>query len=200
MPSRATLAAPAWPTTITTSVETRDRAQTALALLFPGPARDDAARFARGDDRERRERAGRPLLRRAARQAVARATPCTRSRPSAGSPARSARTSRRRRSRRTRRATDCSPSSAAARRAGDARRSWRARRRTRSARTRSASRAAARCWRHRRRVSVRVAGELESYEASVRAVTAASMQAVAQEYFDQSRRVEGIVRGVGKKV
>ena len=38
-------------------VEPRDRAQTALALLFPGPARDDPRRYSRGDDR-RASRAG----------------------------------------------------------------------------------------------------------------------------------------------
>ena len=37
--------APAWPTMLTTSVESRDRAQTALAMLFPGPARRDDARY-----------------------------------------------------------------------------------------------------------------------------------------------------------
>jgi zinc protease len=42
--------------------------------------------------------------------------------------------------------------------------------------------------------------ELVEYETSVRAVTAQSMQAVAEEFFDQRRRVEGIVRGVGKRV
>jgi zinc protease len=39
------LAEPRWPNTITASVEHRERAQTALAMLFPGPARNDAARF-----------------------------------------------------------------------------------------------------------------------------------------------------------
>jgi len=42
--------------------------------------------------------------------------------------------------------------------------------------------------------------ELVSYESSMRAVTAASMQSVAQDFFDQRVRVEGIVRGVGKRV
>jgi zinc protease len=37
---------PAWPQIVTTNVESRERAQTALALLFPGPARNDADRFA----------------------------------------------------------------------------------------------------------------------------------------------------------
>jgi zinc protease len=40
------LESPHWPETITTTAETRDRAQTALAMLFPGPARNDNARFA----------------------------------------------------------------------------------------------------------------------------------------------------------
>jgi zinc protease len=40
-----TLSVPSWPTTLTTSAESRDRAQTALALLFPGPARNDDARY-----------------------------------------------------------------------------------------------------------------------------------------------------------
>ena len=43
-------------------------------------------------------------------------------------------------------------------------------------------------------------GDLTEYEARVRAVTPAAMQQVAERYFDPSRRVEGIVRGTGKKV
>jgi len=43
-----TLAAPRWPNTLTSIVEPRDRAQTALAMLFPGPARNDDSRFAAG--------------------------------------------------------------------------------------------------------------------------------------------------------
>jgi zinc protease len=39
-----TLEVPSWPTRLTTSVESRDRAQTALALLFSGPARNDPER------------------------------------------------------------------------------------------------------------------------------------------------------------
>ncbi|HEY4131469.1 MAG TPA: hypothetical protein VGM50_12675, partial [Gemmatimonadaceae bacterium] len=37
--------------------------------------------------------------------------------------------------------------------------------------------------------------ELTEYDAEVRAVTAESMRAVAERYFDPSRRVEGIIRG-----
>jgi zinc protease len=36
---------PEWPTKLTTSAESRDRAQTALAVLFPGPSRNDDARY-----------------------------------------------------------------------------------------------------------------------------------------------------------
>jgi zinc protease len=42
--------------------------------------------------------------------------------------------------------------------------------------------------------------DLERFEERVRAVTPALMQRVAQRYFDPERRVEGIVRGVGKSV
>jgi zinc protease len=42
--------------------------------------------------------------------------------------------------------------------------------------------------------------ELGEFENRVRAVTALEMQSVARAYFDESRRVEGIVRGVGRAV
>jgi zinc protease len=42
--------------------------------------------------------------------------------------------------------------------------------------------------------------ELREFDTRVRAVTAAEMRAVAREYFVESRRVEGVVRGVGKAV
>jgi zinc protease len=42
--------------------------------------------------------------------------------------------------------------------------------------------------------------ELEEYEARVRAVTASGIRDTARRYFDPNRRVEGIVRGVGKSV
>jgi zinc protease len=40
-----TLTSPAWPSSVATTIESRDRAQTALTVLFPGPSRDDEARF-----------------------------------------------------------------------------------------------------------------------------------------------------------
>ena len=40
------LSAPTWPSTVEQRVEQREKAQTALAMLFPGPTRDDDARFA----------------------------------------------------------------------------------------------------------------------------------------------------------
>lgn len=42
----APIATPRWPATTASAIETRDRAQTAMALLFPGPSRQDSARFA----------------------------------------------------------------------------------------------------------------------------------------------------------
>jgi zinc protease len=42
--------------------------------------------------------------------------------------------------------------------------------------------------------------ELDEYEERVRAVTAADMQRVARRYFDESRMIQGVVRGVGKAV
>jgi zinc protease len=39
------LPAPVWPKTLTTTVESRDRAQTAMAILFPGPTRDEDSRY-----------------------------------------------------------------------------------------------------------------------------------------------------------
>jgi zinc protease len=42
--------------------------------------------------------------------------------------------------------------------------------------------------------------ELDEFEERVRGVTAAEMQRIARTYFDESRRVEGIIRGVAKTV
>ncbi|MDB4898817.1 MAG: peptidase domain protein, partial [Gemmatimonadetes bacterium] len=42
--------------------------------------------------------------------------------------------------------------------------------------------------------------ELEEYERRVLGVTAVEMRAIARSYFDESRRVEGIIRGVGRDV
>jgi zinc protease len=43
-------------------------------------------------------------------------------------------------------------------------------------------------------------GEIERFDSSIEAVTADDILALAREFFDSSRRVEGIVRGVGKRV
>jgi len=43
-----TLDPPTWPAAVVQRVEQREKAQTALALLFPGPSRSDPARFAAG--------------------------------------------------------------------------------------------------------------------------------------------------------
>ena len=42
--------------------------------------------------------------------------------------------------------------------------------------------------------------ELDEHDSQVRAVTVADVQAFARDFFDDERRVEGIVRGVGKTV
>ena len=42
--------------------------------------------------------------------------------------------------------------------------------------------------------------DLETFERNVRAVTADRMQRLARRYFDLDRRVEGIIRGVGRAV
>jgi len=42
--------------------------------------------------------------------------------------------------------------------------------------------------------------DLETFEGNVRAVTATRMQQLAKRYFDPERRVEGIIRGVGRAV
>lgn len=42
--------------------------------------------------------------------------------------------------------------------------------------------------------------ELQEHDARVSAVTADDVLRLAQEYFDPSRRAEGIVRGVGRTV
>ena len=42
--------------------------------------------------------------------------------------------------------------------------------------------------------------ELLEYDVRMRAVTADQMRDVAREYFDPERRVEGIVRGIGRTV
>jgi zinc protease len=42
--------------------------------------------------------------------------------------------------------------------------------------------------------------DLDDYEARIRAVTPSAMQLVALEHFDPARRVEGLVRGTGKRV
>jgi zinc protease len=42
--------------------------------------------------------------------------------------------------------------------------------------------------------------ELVEFDNRILAVTASEMQSVARAYFDESRRVEGIIRGVGRAV
>ena len=186
------LPAPGWPPTITTSVETRDRAQTALAMLFQGPSRTDDARFSA----EMIATVASGLGGRFFDELRDKRSLCytvQRSRPSAGSRACSARTSPRRPSRRRgarraargfARAMNRSPPM-----------NWRARTYaigTHAIRQQSGGAVLADM------VDAFLFGslrELGEYEAKIRAVTPESMRAVAESFFDQSLRVEGIVRG-----
>ncbi len=156
---RATAAriSPPGRTPVTENVESRDRAQTALAMSVPGPARSDDDRFAARMIASRRQRLGRAILRRAARQAVAL---LHRQSVRVGSARRrgcSRRISRRLPSRRAPRATGCSPNSLDCATSRSRARSSNGRRPTRSARTPSVNRAAAPCSvEMRRRVPVRL--------------------------------------------
>ena len=173
----------------------RSRADGA-GVALPGPIAQRSRSLFGGDDRERGEWAGRPVLRRAARQAIAvlhgarvrvRAT----ARRDVRGVHRDVAGAGRRRARRVARRIQ-----AAARRAGDGGRARAGADATRSGRTRFASRAAARCWpTWSTRISSGRSRSISDYDAQVRAVTAESMQRVALEHFDPSRRAEGIVRG-----
>ena len=197
---RETIVSPAWPTTITTSVETRDRAQTAVALLFPGPTREDPRRFSAemiagvasglggrffDELRDKRSLCYTVNAFTSDRRAAGTFGSYIATSPDQEDEAREALLVEFRRLRDepvseeelTRAQTYAIGTHAIRQQSGGA-------------------------------VLADVIDaflfgsldELESYEASVRGVTAASMQSVAQDFFDQRRRVEGIVRGIGKKV
>jgi zinc protease len=197
---RPAIEAPAWPTTITTTVETRDRAQTALALLFPGPTREDARRFSaemiasvasglggRFFDELRDKRslcytvhAFSTERRLAGTFGVYIATS-----PGQEDEARDGLLAEFRRLR-------DEPVSAE-----ELTRAQTYAMGTHAIRQQNGGAVLADI------IDAFLFGslaELESYEPSVRAVTAASMQSVARDFFDQRRRVEGIVRGVAKRV
>jgi zinc protease len=194
------LSGPAWPTTITSTTETRDRAQTALALLFPGPRRDDPRRFSaemiagvasglggRFFDELRDKRS---LCYTVHAFSTERRLAGTFGSYIATSPEQeeAARDGLLAEFRRLREEPVSEEELVRAQTYAIG---------THAIRQQSGGAVLADI------VDAYLFGslsELVSYEASVRAVTAASMQAVAHEFFDQRRRVEGIVRGVGKRV
>jgi len=194
------LVAPSWPATITTVAETRDRAQTALAMLFPGPARNDELRFSaemiaaiasglggRFFDELREKRS---LCYTVQAFSVERRLAGTFGAYIA-----------------------TSPEQEEAARDGLLAEFRRLRDEpvTEEELTRAQTYAIGTHAIRQQNGGAVLAdmvdaflfgslGELASYETSIRAVTAESMQKVAVDFFDQRRRVEGIVRGVGKRV
>jgi len=194
------LAAPHWPSSLTTKVESRDRAQTALVLLFPGPARNDDARYSAGMIASVASGLGGRFFDelRDKRSLCYTVNAFAADRRLAGTFGAYIATS---------------PEQENAARDGLLAEFRRLREEPVTAEelTRAQTYAVG-VHAIRQQSGAAVLGdmvdafvfgslrELTEYDARVRAVTAESMMGVAQTYFDPSRRVEGIVRGVGKKV
>ena len=194
------LATPVWPSGLTAIAEERDRAQTALALLFPGPARNDADRFSAAmiasvasglggrffdELRDKRSLCYTVNAFAADRRAAGTFGAYIATSPEQESAARDGLLAEFRRLREE----PVTPEELD-------------RARTYAIGTHAI----------RQQSGAAVLGdvadaylfgslrELGEYEAQVHAVTVGSMRRVADRYFDPSRRVEGIVRGTGKKV
>ncbi len=195
-----TLAPPAWPAALTTSVESRDRAQTALMVLFPGPARSDEARYSAA------------MIARVASGLGGRFFDELRDKRSLCYTV-NAFASDRRVAGLFGAYIATSPEQENAARDGLLAEFRRLREEPVSGEElASAQTYAIGTHAIRQQSGSAVLGdlveaflfgslrELVEYEACVRSVSADSMQRVAVAYFDPSRRVEGIVRGVGKKV
>jgi len=191
---------PEWPTRLSTRVESRDRAQTALALLFPGPARGDEARFSATMIAAVASGLGGRFFDelRDKRSLCYTVNAFTSDRRVAGTFGSYIATS---------------PDQEGAAREGLLAEFRRLRDEPVTAEElERAQRYAVGVHAIRQQsggamlsdlVDAYLFGslaELSEYDARVSAVTATSMLAVARHYFDPSRRVEGIVRGVGKKV
>ena len=194
------LSSPQWPSSVTTTAEPRDRAQTALTLLFPGPARDDEARFSsamitsvasglggRFFDELRDKRS---LCYTVNAFAIARRLGGTIGAYIATSPGQedAARDGLLAEFRRLRDEPVTAEELARAQTYAIG---------SHAIRQQSGGAVLADLVETFLFGSLR---ELIEYEQHVRAVTAESMQQVAAKYFDDARRVEGIVRGVGKSV
>jgi len=194
------IASPPWPRTITTSVEPRDRAQTALVVLFPSPPRNDPDRFSADMIATVASGLGGRFFDelRDKRSLCYTVAAFANDRRLAGTFASYIATS---------------PQQEEAAREGLLAEFRRLREEpvtteelTRSQRYTVGSHAI------RQQSGGAVLGEmvdaylfgalseLLEYDDQVRAVTANSMQRVAEKYFDPSTRVEGIVRGTGKQV
>ncbi len=197
----AEVPAPVWPGHSIEDHDRRDKAQSALAMLFEGPARGDDARFATGmiagvasglggrffdELRDRQSLAytvmAAPLIRRHAGAFSAYIA--------------------------------MSPEKEDAARAGLLREFARLRESPVTERELSQAKTyALGIWAIRRESAAAVMGdiadawlfgrslsELTEYESRVRAVSAAQMMQLARRYFDPDRRVEGVVRGTGRVV
>jgi zinc protease len=191
---------PGWPNTITSEVESRDRAQTALAMLFPGPARNDELRFAADlvasvasglggrffdELREKRSLAYTVHAFAMDRRLAGTFGAYIATGPEQEDAARQGLLAEFRRLREepvTAEELDRAKTYAIG---------------SHAIRQQSGGAVLADV------VDAYLFGslsELTSYDASIRAVTAESMRAMAERFFDQSRRVEGVVRGTGKTV
>jgi zinc protease len=194
------LEAPGWPTTLTTSAESRDRAQTAMAILFPGPTRADEARYSAGmiasvasglggrffdELRDKRSLAYTVHAFASDRRLAGTFGAYIATNPEQENAARDGLLAEFRRLR------DEPVTSEELQRAQQYAIG------SHAIRQQSGGAVLADL------VDAFLFGslrELADYDVLVRAVTAQSMLEVARKYFDPSRRVEGIVRGVGRKV
>ena len=192
---------PAWPSRVIQNEDRRDKAQSALAMLFEGPPRADDARFAAGmiagvasglggrffDELRDRQSLAYTVM----------AAPLVRRRAGAFSAY-----------------IAMSPEKEDAARTGLLREFARLRESPVTERELSQAKTyALGTWAMRRESAAAVMGdiadawlfgrslsELSEYEARVKAVSAAQMLQLARAYFDAERRVEGIVRGTGRVV
>ena len=194
------LATPGWPTRLTTTAEARDRAQTAIAILFPGPARNDDSRFAAAmiasvasglggrffdELREKRSLAYTVHAFASDRRLAGTFGAYIATNPDQEDAARDGLLAEFRRLR-------DEPVSAE-----ELQRAQQYAIGSHAIRQQSGGAVLADLVDAFLFGSL---GELADYDAMVRAVTTESMLAVARTYFDPSRRVEGIVRGVGRSV
>lgn len=195
------VAAPEWPRELVERTDVRDKAQTALSLLFPGPTRSDPARFAAemivgvtsglggrffDELRDRQSLAYTVLVAPIARERAGAIASYIATSPEKETAARRGLLTQFERLRET------------AVTEGEL------------ARAKSSALGA---WAIRRQSAASVLGDIADawlfgeslrdvieYEERVRAVTSGEVLALARRYFDEGRRAEGIVRGTSRKV